>query len=276
MFKVLFAWVLFAAAGLEAWGFALSTGPGYRQDRLDWKAGENREVFPHLRMFDWMLSFDVNAGPLHLAGEGDMGWFSGQAMRKSNADTFPAPVTFSCVASGRATTGSLYAGCRLGQKIFLTPLAGWLYDSASLHCSRPIPPFQRIAPLTDASIEFASNQKLTWQGPILGTECGWQPLKSLCLTGLYAYGWIRSSHSFSEIDTLRLAGSILEQTTLNESGSGWGGHGHLARFQMILFLSRAISFDMSARYLFLQSGAIQSNISKLSSVTLTAALDMRF
>ncbi len=231
-------------------------------------------------MFDWALAFDMSFGAFHLAGEGDMGWFSRQTMRKINQDSFPAPVSIAYVASGRATTGMLYAGYRLGQKSYLMPLAGWIYDSVRLNGSQPIPPFQRLAAsapylFADASIEILSRETQVWQGPLLGAQLSWQPLGLIRFTGLYAYSWLRASHSFSEIDTLRtyLPGPTLStvQEISQNANTRRSGHGNVGVFQTLFFLSQKISLDFNFRYL-----SLQDPISQLNSFTLWSTLDYRF
>lgn len=253
---------LFISFQLGALGFSLSTGPGYRQDRFD----SEGEVFPHLRMFDWMLAFDASTGPFHLSGEGDMGWFSCQAMRKSTRDVFPVPLSFSYVTSGRAVTGSLYGGYQFGQrtKAYLMPLAGWFYNSTRFHSTQPIPPFQPIGSAF-ASIEITSNETQAWEGPILGATLGWQPVHILRLTAFYAYGWLRFHHAFSELYTLDS-----EQTPIHGAPSA-SGHGNLAAAQTILLLSPNLSLDANFRYFSLQSAA-----ASLTSYTLSGSLSFRF
>lgn len=305
--RFLFAAVLLLTGQLEAakrsWGFDLSTGPGYRQDCITWTDGGNQEVYPHLRMFDWALLFDVHWGGLHVAGEGDRGWYSAQEMRKTEGEAFPAPASFTYAASGISTTGDLYLGYRFGNTIstYLMPLAGWLYNAAILRRTNSMPPFDRIdqnisSPylFADASIEMTSKLRQTWQGPMAGVQLGWQPLSAVRFVGLYAYGWLHYSHSFSETDFLQyyLPGptpGAFVQTTVQANGSGGGGHGNLGTFKMLLFLSQQISLDFGFRYFSLQSGSIKtlieqsgvgvitrSDVSKISSAFVWSELSYRY
>lgn len=271
----------------NSWSFDLATGPGYRQDRLEWSQEADEEIYPHLRMFDWTLSFDAEFVGLHLIGEGDMGWFSSQTMRKRVSLGFPAPVSFSYSASGRALTGSLCLGYRFGKKAWLMPIGGWIYDEATLHRSQSIPPCNRVEeslPLSFslASIEMQSNLRTRWNGAILGAQLGWQPFKGLIFESSYAYAWLHFSQTLSELHLLQqyLPGAIpstLVQTILIANGSGRGGHGNLGKFKMILALSKLLFFGIDFRYFSFQSGTVNEGLSaQLSSALIAAELMFRF
>lgn len=280
------------------WGFELSTGPGYRQDRVEWSYSTNKEVYPHLKMFDWMLSFDASLGSVHLIGEGDRGWFSAQEMRKSADTAFPSSASFSFDTSGKATTAVLYLGYSLGSysTISFMPMAGWMYDSEVLHRSHPIPPFSRLTQnipepysFADASIEMLSNLRQRWQGALLGAQLTLQFFKGWFLQGSYAYGWLHFSQSFSEVESLLYyqPGPVLAtqvQTTVQGDTSGGGGHGNLGKLKMMILLSKEISLDFDFRYFALNSGKISTSIqssnqkvdAKLSSALFTTELSYRF
>jgi hypothetical protein len=267
-----------SAEATKFWGFDLSTGPGYRQDRAEWSSPSNGEVYPHLRMFDWAIAFDASLGKVHLFGEGDRGWFSSQEMRKSADSAFPSPTSFTFSTSGKATTAFLYLGYQFGFKstIAFTPMAGWMYDAEILHRSHPTPPFNRLtqnipAPFTfaDASIEMRSNLRQKWQGAMLGAQLTLQLLKSWYLQGSYAYGWLHFSQSFSETESLLyyrpgpVAASQV-QTTVRGDTTGSGGHGNLGKFKTMILLSNSLSLDFDFRYFSLNSGKIKTSIEQTS------------
>ncbi len=301
MKKSLAAMLLILGANAEAgkyWGFDFSTGPGYRQDRVEWKIPTNKEFYPHLRMFDWAVSFDANLGGVHLIGEGDRGWFSSQEMQKSVDTTFPSTASFTYSTSGKATSAFLYLGYELGSRntISLTPMVGWLYDEEVLHRSRPVPPFNRLtqnvpAPFTfaEASVQILSNLRQKWQGALLGASLSLQLLKGWILQGSYAYGWLHVSQSFSEQESILfyLPGptpSTRVETIVQGDTSGGGGRGNLGKVKMLIFLSPNVSLNFDVRYFSLNSGEISTLIqdsserleATLSSILFTTELNFRF
>jgi hypothetical protein len=260
-----FSFFLFALPleALDRSGFECSTGPGFRQDWIDWRVdGEDDQIadherYPHLRMFDWTIACDASLQGLHLQVRGDWGWFSSQSMEKRenlaiNGRGNPtSPAKFAFISQGRAAAADL----RLGYQIDLLrteqlmPIAGWIMDRIEILRTRPIPPFYQTAEgvaapyvQADHSVRFLSRLHQRWAGPTIGLEWFGQILRWLSLDASYCFGWLTLREQSSEEDNtlLYLAGPTPSGTIRStaETRTHAPAHGHIATCKIGMDLSR--------------------------------------
>ena len=266
---------VFANLAIRSTGFALDTGPMYRQDRLVWQAytspQKTQEIYPALRMFDWMARFDLSLVGIHLFGEGDMGWFSSQSMRKAVLVDGTA-TNFSYNASGRLATGDL----RLGYQIdlvrtnytsgySLVPTLGWFYNGAKVRRTHPIPPIS-----DEISITYLSNLHQKWDGPTAGAQMFCRLNRGTALNMGYAFGWLELSQRYAE--------SVGSLSTTQAMISGARALGQIVNLELAFDLSSGVFFSLLFRYFYLHTDTchVDAEQNGVSEILKAQALDRSY
>ena len=282
---VIFALVFASSTeALNRSGFEMSSGPGFRQDRIEWKAFFNdrhapdpicnHEVYPHLRMFDWMGAVDLSAMGIHTQAMGDWGWFSNQSMRKTTLSALNGesnlaiPGRFEFISKGHVSTYDLRLAYQIDfhrNQWVLLPFAGWFRNQSIIIRNDSIPPFFQTAQnlpapyiLADQSVTFLSKFRQKWWGPIGGANLIWQPIRALSIDMNYAYGWLKLHQNFEETNSSLLYGPgstspAIFQMLICNGRIHSNAHGHIARCQLAMNLSRFCSFNIEGRYFYLFS-----------------------
>ena len=262
--------VLSSLSAMNRSGLEISTGPGFRQDCVDWQvfSPSSWEQYPHLRMFDWIGAIDASWVGLHAQAAMDLGWFSNQLMQKRVVE-FTIPGHFEFISNGRAATCDL----RLGYQIDLyknfcvcLPFAGWFYDRLAVRRVNSLPPFFQTAEvpmpyvLANQSVVFSSKLRQKWSGPTIGAELFSHPIRPLSIDVSYGYGWLKIDHSYEEenLTQLFLAGyvpSTMLSTNIRNARIRGSAAGQIARCKIDWILSPSWFFDVDFRYFYLYSNS---------------------